>query len=356
MPFLDSNHQRAAILITLLGVAVAIALAPYASGLLGAPVLYVILHPVHAMLARRMPASLAAVLVIVLTIVLVVVPGVWLVGVLVGEAQGMARSVLQSPVLDRIAEFQIGTLALGPQLARAGEQVISWLGGNALGLIGTATRFILNLTFSFFGLYYLLLHPDRIWEGVEPYIPFSGENTRRLQQRFRDVTASTIIGTGVIALLQGGLLGIGFAIFGLANPLFWGVVTAVFAILPVVGSGLIWGPAVIAMVLEGRTGAALGLGLWSAILVINVDNVIRPVIYNKYAKIHPLVTLVGAVAGVSYLGLLGLLIGPLALSYFFEVIGMYRREYFAPVVGEAPEPGNMLVVPGSGSPDEAPPP
>ncbi len=356
MPFLDSNHQRAAILITLLGVVVAIALAPYVSGLLGAPVLYVILHPVHAVLARRMPPPLAAVVVIALTLLLVVVPGVWLVGVLVGQAQGMARSVLQSPVLDRIAAIEIGTFALGPQLARAGEQVISWLGGNALGLIGTATRFILNLTFSLFALYYLLLHPARIWEGVEPYIPFSRENTRRLQQRFRDVTASTVIGTGVTALLQGGLLGIGFAIFDLANPLFWGVVTAVFAILPLVGSALIWGPAVVAMLLDGRTGAAVGLGLWSAILVINVDNVIRPIIYNKYARIHPLVTLVGAVAGVSYLGLLGLLIGPLALSYFFEVIGMYRREYFAPVVGDAPESGNILVVPGAGSPEEVPPP
>lgn len=352
MPFLDSNHQRAAILITLLGVVVAIALAPYTSGLLGAPVLYVILHPVHTVLARRMPPPLAAVVVIALTLLLVVVPGVWLVGVLVGQAQGMARSVLQSPVLDRIAALEIGTLPLGPQLARAGEQVISWLGGNALGLIGTATRFILNLTFSLFALYYLLLHPARIWEGVEPYIPFSRENTRRLQQRFRDVTASTVIGTGVTALLQGGLLGIGFAIFGLANPLFWAVVTAVFAILPLVGSALIWGPAVIAMLLEGRTGAAVGLGLWSAILVINVDNVIRPIIYNKYARIHPLVTLVGAVAGVSYLGLLGLLIGPLALSYFFEVLGMYRTEYFASTIGPSPEQSEIVVVSGVASPDE----
>jgi len=356
MPFLDSNHQRAAILITLLGVVVAIALAPYANGLLGAPVLYVLLHPVHQLMARRMPAPLAAVVVIVLTLLLVVVPGAWLVGLLVGQAQDMARSVLQSPLLDRLSTIQIGTFALGPQLARVGEQIISWLGGNALGLIGTATRFVLNLTFSLFALYYLLLYPDRIWEGVEPYIPFSRENTRLLQARFRDVTASTVIGTGVTALLQGGLLGIGFALFGLANPVFWGVVTAVFAILPLVGSALIWGPAVIAMLIEGRTGAALGLGLWSAVLVINVDNVIRPIIYNKYARIHPLVTLVGAVAGVSYLGLLGLLIGPLALSYFFEIIGMYRREYFAPLAGDDAELATIVVVPGDRSSEETPPP
>ena len=82
----------------------------------------------------------------------------------------------------------------------------------------------------------------------------------------------------------------------------------------------------------GRPGAAIGLVLFGGIVVGNIDNLIRPMISNRYAQIHPLITLVGAIAGVSYIGLLGLLVGPLALSYFFELLTMYRREYLRPVV------------------------
>ncbi|MBP6571380.1 MAG: AI-2E family transporter, partial [Gemmatimonadales bacterium] len=77
---------------------------------------------------------------------------------------------------------------------------------------------------------------------------------------------------------------------------------------------------------------AIGLVLFGGIVVGNIDNLIRPMISNRYAQIHPLITLVGAIAGVSYIGLLGLLVGPLALSYFFELLTMYRREYLRPVV------------------------
>jgi predicted PurR-regulated permease PerM len=124
-------------------------------------------------------------------------------------------------------------------------------------------------------------------------------------------------------------VGIGFWVTGLSNALFWGVVTVVFAILPVVGSGMVFGPGAIALALGGHWGWAIGLAIWGILVVGNVDYVVRPMIFRRWANIHPLVTLIGALAGVPYFGLLGLLIGPLALSYFFELIRMYREEYLA---------------------------
>lgn len=102
------------------------------------------------------------------------------------------------------------------------------------------------------------------------------------------------------------------------------------AIVPVVGSGLIWAPAAIALGLDGRWGAAVALALWGGIIVGSADNVIRPLVYRRWARIHPMVTLVGALAGIRYFGLLGILIGPLALNYFFELIRMYREEFIEP--------------------------
>src|SRR5256886_4395722 len=132
------------------------------------------------------------------------------------------------------------------------SDLVSWIGSSAFGLIGTATRLALNLTISLFGLFYLLLRPEQTWEAVRPYIPFSAKNAEKLRQRFRDVTTSTIIGTGLTAAVQGLLVGVGFWIVHLPNAVFWGVVTMVFAILPVVGSGLVWGPGAIALLLRSE--------------------------------------------------------------------------------------------------------
>jgi predicted PurR-regulated permease PerM len=79
--------------------------------------------------------------------------------------------------------------------------------------------------------------------------------------------------------------------------------------------------------MDGRYGAALGLAVWGVVIVGNVDNVIRPIVFRRWAQIHPFVTVIGAFMGLRYFGLLGLLIGPLAISYFFELIRMYRVEY-----------------------------
>ena len=327
MSFFDTSKQRAAILIALLGIGIAFTLAPYVSGLIGAPVLYVLFAPLQKLLVKRIRPSFAAGIVILVAFLLIVLPGTWLITLLVGQAQQVAGEVVKSPLLDRLSALRVGRYELGPQIAQIGRELISWLGGSALGFIGTATRFTLNVLLSFFGLYFILVNPDGIWKGVRPYIPFSRASVEVLRDRFQSVTIATVVGTGLVAVIQGTLVGLGFAVAGLSNPVFWGVVTMIFAVLPVVGSGLVWGPGALSLFLADRPTPAILLIVLGIVVVGNVENLIRPLVFRRYSQIHPMVTLVGAVAGVSYFGLLGLLIGPLALSYFFEVIRMYRVEY-----------------------------
>jgi len=246
---------------------------------------------------------------------------------IVSQAQEIAGGVIRNPVLGRLRELKFGGMDLGPRLADLGAQVVAWIGSSAFGLVGTATRLALNLTISLFGLFYLMLAPGETWEAVRPYIPFSAKNTEKLRQRFRHVTTSTIVGTGATAAIQGFLVGLGFWLTGLPNAVFWGVVTMVFAILPVVGSALVWGPGALALILGNHALWGVLLAVGGAVIVGNVDYVIRPMVFRRWANIHPLVTLVGALAGVPYFGILGLLIGPLALSYLFELVKMYREEY-----------------------------
>jgi len=314
--------------VLLLGIGLVIALAPYATVLIGIPVLYAVFAPVHVWLSLRVRPKIAATLVVVLALFLIVVPGVSFAGLVVNQAQQITGSVVRNPILGRIAQLELGGIDIGPRIAELGAKIVGWLGSSAFGLIGTATRLALNLTISLFGLFYLLLQPGETWEAVRPYIPFSAKNTEKLRQRFRDVTTSTIIGTGLTAAAQGAILGLAFWIVGLPNALFWGVVTMVFGILPIVGSGLVWVPAAIALLVASRPGPAALIALVGA-FVGNVDYILRPMVFRRWANIHPLVTLVGALAGVPFFGILGLLIGPLALSYFFELVKMYREEYLS---------------------------
>jgi hypothetical protein len=221
-----------------LGAALLWSIWDYATGIIGIPVLAVLFSPLYMWLVKRgIPSGAAALGVTLLGLVLLVVPGMLIAGLLIGQAQQIAGTVLQSPIIARFSTLQVQGIPIGPRIAEAGGRIVAAIGSSAFGLVGTATRLTLNLTISFFGLYYVLKHPGDMWLDARPYIPFSKENTEKLGKRFKDVTISTVIGTGAVAAIQGLLLGLAFVVAGLPNALFWGVVTMAFAILPAGSSG-----------------------------------------------------------------------------------------------------------------------
>ena len=108
---------------------------------------------------------------------------------------------------------------------------------------------------------------------------------------------------------------------------FWGVITAVASVIPVVGGALVWVPGCLVLLVEKEYGNAAILAASGGVLVANIDNVVRPYINRRVSNVHPLVTLVGALAGLRYFGLLGVLMGPLAITWFFELLRIYDEEY-----------------------------
>src|SRR5256886_2205605 len=171
MPLIDSNHQRAALLVLLLGVALVIALTPYATGLLGIPVLYAVFAPVHVWLGMRVRPRLAASLVVALALFLIVVPGVSFAGLIVGQAQEIASGVIRNPLLGRLRELRLGGIDLGPRLADLGATVVAWIGSAPLRAGGAAPPPPLNLTLLPFRLFFPLLRPGEAWKALPPYIP-----------------------------------------------------------------------------------------------------------------------------------------------------------------------------------------
>ncbi|HEX6535262.1 MAG TPA: AI-2E family transporter [Gemmatimonadaceae bacterium] len=332
---------RAAALVATLGVAIAIALAPFALGLLGAAVLYVIFTPLHQRIARMVGPSWAATIVLIAAIALLLLPAVALLGLLVDEAPVALRALQQSVLLERLAELRVGQLQVGAELAKASGSVLSWISRHALSLVGSATHTTLNLVIAFFGLYYLLVSADGTWHRLRRLIPFSAESAEALRERFHSVTRATLLGMVLASVLQGSIVGTGFWLVGLPSPVFWGVVTAFASLLPVLGSAFVWIPGTLVLVVEGRYGAAVALLAIGGVVASNIDNVIRPIVYRRVSNIHPMITLVGAFAGLRYFGLLGALLGPLAIVYFVELWRMYEMEYGA----EPPPPVKSAATP-----------
>ena len=328
MAIFDSKHQRAAWLVAILGVVIVIAMLPFASGLLAVPILYVAVAPLCERLVRAVKhRPVAAAITVAIVAIGIVLPLAWLVTLLVGQAQGAANEILKSSLLEKVGALRIGTFDVGPQLKQAGSDAVSFLAGGAFSLVGAATRVTINVLLALFGLYYLLLDPPGAWRALRPFLPFSDENVTTLGARFAAVTQATIIGSGVASIIQGVSMYFAFTVFGLENAPFWAAVVVMFSLLPVVGSGMVWAPAALVLFTRGHVGAGVGMLAWGFGVASAVDYLIRPYVSNRYAQLHPLITLIGAIAGVGYLGVVGLLIGPLALSYFFELLTMYRKEY-----------------------------
>lgn len=346
----SSPRDRAQLLIAVLGAGVVIALWPYLTGLLGAVILYVVVAPVHRRLRAPLGTRTAAAVVLLATAMLLLLPGAWLLNVLIAQAPATFRSLQESVLFSRLATIDVAGVNVGAQIAAAGGTILSWISRQAIDVFGSATRSVLNLVIAFFGLYYLLLAPASAWERVARALPFSRASADLLRARFQSVTEAMLLGTALTAILQGAIIGAGFWLVGLPNAVFWGVITALVSIVPVLGSALVWLPGVLVLLASQRYGAALALAALGAGLASNLDNVIRPLIYRRVSNIHPFTTLIGAFAGVSLFGLVGLLLGPLAISYVFELMQIYEAEYGQPAPPD-PVTGGSLAPP----PDVAPP-
>jgi predicted PurR-regulated permease PerM len=323
----DSRRDRAQLLLIVLGVAIAFAILPFAAGLLGSLVLHVAVAPVHRKLSAHVSRRVSALIITVATALLILIPVGWLVAVAIERAPDALRQLLASPELARLSAVRLGQVDIGTRFVEAGGAIVSWMSSQALRVLGGAVRGTLNAMVALFGLYFLLISTRPVWRRVLAWIPFSPAGADLLAHRFRQVTEATLLGTALTAVLQGGVVALGFVVTGLGDAWFWGVVTALVSVLPVFGSALVWFPGAVALAAQGRYGAAVALALIGGLVASNIDNVMRPLVNRRVSNLHPMITLVGAFAGVGVLGLPGILLGPLAIAYFFELVALYRREY-----------------------------
>jgi predicted PurR-regulated permease PerM len=210
-------------------------------------------------------------------------------------------------------------------------QIVAGSGGSVfLGAIGTLVSFMLTL----FVLFFVLRDGPRFASVVVRLLPIEPALRGKLWRHLIDVTRAVFMGIGVTALVQGTLLGIGFAIAGLPSPLVFGVLGVLLALVPVVGTALMWVPATIWLLLQGESGYALFMAGWGIIVVGGVDNVLRPMLISGRVEVPTLAVFIGVMGGLSAFGFIGLFLGPIVLGLLVALF-RFTSEELAPESNEA---------------------
>jgi predicted PurR-regulated permease PerM len=328
MPTLESPASGALALRRLLlavAAAVLLGLTPFLSGLVGALMLYVMTRHLHERFERVVPSRVSAFTIVMCVVLLLLMPGAWLVSTIISEGSDFLRTWRPETTTAWLARTPLGAYDLSGEIANVVRSMATQIPHRAVVLVGSLTSTVLNVVVALFGLYYLLLGGNGLWRRIVPLIHGSERITDLLATRFATVTEALLLGTALAAVLQGAVVGLGFAIVGLHPPVLWGFITACVSILPLFGSALVWLPGVAVLLLDHRPGAALFLALLGGGLASNIDNIARLVVYRRVSGIHPMITLVGAFAGLRIFGVVGVFIGPLVISYFFELLAVYEE-------------------------------
>ncbi len=305
-----------------------------------AMVLAFTLHPLHERLTRRLHRrpSLSAGILTALTPFLVLAPlsvlGVEFAGQvarLVERLRGLSL-MSYSEVLNHLAALPLIGRPIGwlrDSTAVSVAQVQDWIsegaqtalktaasmgGGVALSVFGTLVGFFMML----FMLFFFLRDGRAMLDALARLIPVERARRAQLLKYLADVTRAVVFGSAVTALLQGVIVGIGFAIVGLPSPVVFGVLAMIASFLPA-GASLVLVPAVLYLAFAGRWGAAIFLGCWIAVLWVT-ENIVRPMITSHHAEVSTLALFVGAIGGAVAYGILGLIIGPVLLSFIVALV------------------------------------
>lgn len=320
-------------------------LEPLLGALEWAAVLAFLLYPLHDRLTRRLRgrAAVSAGLITTLTPFFVLAPVAVLGVVFAGQVGALiqflrGRSFLPWPqVVQQMQGWPVlgGVVRWVQQNAPiSADQVQTWasdglqtvlksaasMGGSvALGVFGTLVGFFMMLFLLFF---FLRDGRTMLREGARS-VPLEARQRDRLLQYLADVLRAVVYGSTATALIQGLFAGVGFALVGLPSPVVFGVLATIAAFLPS-GSSIVLLPAALYLCLGGRWGAGAFLAAWTGVMWI-VENVLRPVLTAHRAEVSTVAMFVGAIGGAAQFGILGLLIGPVLLSFSLALL-RYARE------------------------------
>lgn len=318
------------LLIVILGVIIFQQSWSYISGILGACTIYVLVrNQMHYLSAKlRMKKVLAAMIILLEVVLCILVPTFLVIWLLLGKLQSVDFN--PSEILATAENFlNIFHSKTGYDLVNPDNmaKVTSFITSGLQMIVGQVSSFVINSIILLFVLYFMLLGSREMEAYIYDILPFSDANKKEVIREIKMMVRSNAIGIPLLAIVQGIVAGIGYAICGVHSPALFGFLTCFATIIPIVGTSLVWFPLAFYLALSDNWISAIVLVVYALLVISNVDNVIRFMLQKKLADTHPLITVFGVILGLPLFGFWGVIFGPLLLSMFFLLVNMFKIEY-----------------------------
>lgn len=200
---------------------------------------------------------------------------------------------------------------------------------------GSTLMIFLNLIVFLYALYFFLVHGRAMTATTLRLLPLRPRDRILLAGRAVSTIRATVKGTLVIGLVQGTVTGLALAIAGVPGAPFWGAVAGLLSVIPGIGTPLVWGPAAAWLIFQDQMVAGIALGVFGFIVIMNIDNFLRPRLVGKDARMSDLMVLISTLGGLTLFGAIGIILGPMIAALFSAVWHVYARAY-APLLGVKP--------------------
>lgn len=323
------------ILLVLLAFVSFLILKPFLTYVLFSIILTIVAYPLYERLKSKLKlAPLSAIIVILLIILVIIVPSVYLTATVfvqtrdiitnIGSAEFTNLRTVESNLerffgtdLDFAETVRVWVLELS-------STIRSFVIGNIIAFTRTVVNFLAGIVLMFFIMFYLFVDGKVMVDQIKKRFPIEDKYKDHLFDRAYKTVQGLFLGLFATAVLQGVLGGIGYLLFGMSNVILLGFLTGVLALIPFLGPPAVYIPAAIILVVQGHPFSGIGLVLYGFLVISNIDNFIRPWIVRFRVKVHPLYVILGVVGGVTFLGLPGIVVGPLILTLLQEVLEVYQ--------------------------------
>jgi len=263
---------------------------------------------------------------------LLVAPVVWLVPAFVGEALSTIRSLPSEELLPRVRSLldQLEQLPVPlpdfEQLLReASQKAGTFLAQQSARIAGNLALFVFDLVVMILAMFYLFRDGPEVVGLVRDISPLGGEHRDRMMQEVVELISVTLSSGMIVAGVQGALGGLVFLLLDMPSAVFWGVIIALLAFLPVVGPWLVWGPAAIGLIFGGSSGRGIALLVLGFLVVSGADNILRPMLIAGRSQLNGLLVFVSVLGGINAFGFLGVVMGPLVVATAVGLLRGYRE-------------------------------
>ncbi len=321
-------------LLALSGYMVWLIMAPFLSALALSAIIVTICHPLYLRIKERMPRknkSIAAFLSTMIVLTVIVIPLLLMSSLVVKEIVSFYQdldvgkgsiqsslSAIESSIQTFVPNFNID---LTEQLKLSAQ----WLTGN-LGAIFAGTVSTLFIFFiALIGSFYFFRDGKEFLQVLIKASPLPDHEDTIIFDRLARAVRSVATGTVLVAIIQGTLAAIGFSLFGIDRAILWGSLASVGALMPGVGTTIVTAPAIVYLFFTGEAVSAVGLLVWSMVVVGLVDNLIGPYLISRGNNLHPFIILISVLGGISLFGPVGFVIGPVVVTLFLVLLEIYNQ-------------------------------